>query len=468
MLRAGVQIAANLVVARILGPEHYGQAAVVLGLSVVLELVRSGGFASVVLRSGDQPVAVLAALHRMSALAGLALGLVVASVGIAFLTLAPEDPYGVLLLTIAVAFPISGTAAVPIATMVQRSEMGRVVAVESTAAVVGAVIAVALAVAGAGPLAVIAQVVVMWIIVGVGITMLRRVPWVPRDDVAPWSTVRPMVGLAVDVSLVQVISMVSRTGDRVLAIALFGPAASGFWTQANQLVSMPLDQVGAAVQRIAVPALAAAGSAKLLDRSRQFVAATTLLVWPVLALLGVLAEDVVGLLFGPTWRSTADLVPFIAVAGAAQALGCVPVWFFVSSGRVRAQVRWVLVAQPVTVLALVVGSVWGVRGMAIGSAAAAVSLVLPSFAVALRGSGLSTWRVVSAAGPAALVASVAGGSAWLAQSVAPTDAFSAVLVPAVSGLLTGCLAAVAFPSSRGWLRTRSRLRTPESEAAATR
>lgn len=463
VLRAGVQIAANLVVARILGPEHYGQAAVVLGLSVVLELVRSGGFASVVLRSGEQSVAVLAALQRLSALVGLALGLVVASAGVVSVVLAPDGPYGVLLLAIAVAFPVSGAAAVPIASMVQRAEMGRVVAVESTAAVIGAVVAVALAVADVGPLAVIAQVVVMWAVVGIGVTALRRVPRVPRDDVAPWSTVRPMVGLAGDVSLVQVISMVSRTGDRVLATAVFGPAASGFWTQANQLVSMPLDQVGAAVQRIAVPALAAAESAKLPDRMRQFVAATTLLVWPVLALLGVLAEDVVALLFGPAWRSTADLVPFIAVAGAAQALGCLPVWFFVASGRVRAQVRWVLVAQPVTVLALVVGSVWGVRGMAIGSAAAAVALVLPSFAVAMHGSGLSPWRVVASAGPAALVACVTGGAAWAARSVAPSQPFLAVLVPALAGVLAGCLVAAAFPSSRGRLLARARARTTRSE-----
>ncbi|OIH93176.1 MULTISPECIES: oligosaccharide flippase family protein [unclassified Curtobacterium] len=449
LIRSSVQILANVVVARILGPEHYGAAAVVLGLSIVLELVRSGGFAAVVLRSGAQPEAVLVALHRMSALLGLVLGVAVATAGALAAWLAPDAPYGVLLLAIAVAFPVSGAVAVPIATMARRAEMGRVVAVESAGAVLGASTAVLLALAGVGPIAVIAQVVVLWTVVGTGVAVLRRAP---RGEAAPWPVVREMVGIARDVSIVQVVMLVFRTGDRVLVAALFGSAASGVYVQAVQLMTLPLEQIGAAVQRVALPALAEAGPTLLTERLRQFTAAVTLLAWPVLALLGVLAGPVVELLFGSAWSGSADLLPFLVVGGAARALGCVPEWWFVASGHVRRQIRWVLVSQPLTIAAFVAGSPWGVRGMVVAYAAACAALVLPSYVIALRGTGVRLRTVLGAALPAATVASAAAVSACIVRSALPEGAVTAVFVPAVCGVLVAVVTTTAFPATRAPVR----------------
>jgi hypothetical protein len=66
---------------------------------------------------------------------------------------------------------------------------------------------------------------------------------------------------------------------------------------------------------------------------------------------------------------------------------CVPEWWFVASGCVRLQIRWVLVSQPLTIGAFVAGAAGGVRGMVIAYAVACSALVVPSFVVALHGRG---------------------------------------------------------------------------------
>lgn len=448
-LRASVQIAANVVVARLLGPDAYGTAATVLALGIVLELVRNSGFAAVVLRSGDQPTAVLVALHRASTLVGVLLAAVVGCAGLAVLVAVPGVPYGPLLLVVGMAFPLAGFVAVPVAGMARRHEMAGVVAIESVAIVLGAVVSIVLALAGVGPLAVVAQVLVLWVVVAIGVVAVHAVP---RGAPAPWAEVRSMAGLARDVSLVQLVSLVARAGDRVLAAVLFGPAASGFYVQAMQLMTLPLDQIGAAVQRVAVPALASAARDDLRRRFRQLVGTVTLLAWPLLALLGLLAGPVVRLLFGVEWLGSAALLPHLAVAGAGQALGFVAVWFFVASGRARRQVRWALVSQPVVIAALVVGATWGVRGMATAFAAACVALVVPAFLVAARGSGLRLRDLFVPVVPAAVGSVAAVIAAEVVRAALPTTLVWSVVVPGATGMATAVLAACAFPAVRHHLR----------------
>lgn len=448
-LRASVQIAANVVVARLLGPDAYGTAATVLALGIVLELVRNSGFAAVVLRSGDQPAAVLAALHRSSTIVGLVLAVLVGGAGAVVLLALPSGPYGGLLIVIAAAFPLAGFVAVPIAAMVRQHAMARVVVVESVAVVLGAVVSIGLALAGAGPIAMIAQVVVLWVVVAAGVVAVGAVP---RGAAAPWAAVRSMAGLARDVSLVQVVSLVARAGDRVLAAVLFGPAAAGLYVQAMQLMTLPLDQIGAAVQRVAVPALASAAQDDLRRRFRQLVGTVTLLAWPLLALLGLLAGPVVRLLFGVEWLGSAALLPHLAVAGAAQALGFIAVWFFVASGRARRQVRWALVSQPVVIAALVVGATWGVRGMATAFAAACVALVVPAFLVATRGSGLRLRDLFVPVVPAAVGSVAAVIAAEVVRAALPTTIVWSVVGPGATGMATAVLAVCAFPAVRRRLR----------------
>lgn len=450
--RAAVQIAANVIVARILGPGAYGVAAVVLGLAVVLELVRSSGLAAVVLRSGSLAEPVVVALHRASICVGVVLGAVVALAGAVLLSGASTRPYGGLLLVIAVAFPMAGTVAVPIARMARQHEMGRVVVVESAAVVLAAGVAVGAASAGAGPIAVVVQVVVLWAVVALGVAVQGRMP---RGVRAPWPTVRPLVRTARHLSSVQLISVVARAGDRSLVAVLFGSAASGMWAQAVQLVALPLEQIGAGVQRVAVPALAGADGADLRRRFRRLVGTTTLLVWPVLAVLGVLAGPVVALLFGPQWLGSGVLLPFLVVAGAAQAMSYSAVWYFVASGRSDVQLRWALVTQPVIVIALVVGSVGGVVPMAAAYASACLVLVVPSFTVATRGSGIRLVDLLGAVVPAAVAATAAAATAWVVHRAVPQDAVLGVLVPGVCAAVVALTVAVAFPAVRAARPARS-------------
>jgi O-antigen/teichoic acid export membrane protein len=247
----------------------------------------------------------------------------------------------------------------------------------------------------------------------------------------------------------------------VLVAALFGPAASGLYVQAMQLMTLPLDQIGAAVQRIAVPAMAGADTVVLRRRFRRVVVTVTLLAWPFLAVLGVLADPVVRLLFGVEWLGSAALLPFLVVAGGAQALGFTAVWYFIASGRAGRQVRWALVTQPVVVGALLVGTLWGPQGMAAAYAVACTGLVVPAFLVATRGSGLRLRDLGLPALPAAAATSAAVIVSVAVRSGVGDDPIGSLLVPGLRGAVAALLVALVFSDVRSTL-PRRRPRTPRS------
>jgi PST family polysaccharide transporter len=428
-----VQLLTTVVVARVLGPAEYGFAVVVVLVTGLAELLRVGGIGALVNQAPRLTASGASTLHLLSATVGIvaAGGLVVAAGPLAPALGFPGATTS--LRVLALTFVAAGFSAVPTALLARNLRFVPLAVLEVTSMLIGVVLALVLALHGAGSVSLAVQAVAFTALLAVG-TVLTT-PWRPSRP-ARFSALRPELVFAADVTFVQLLNFAARSLDKVVVGAAFGPAAAGLYAQAGQLLTIPLEQVNGPLQRVAVPVLArvAADTERFVRYYRVLTALTGYVLWPTFAVLAVLADSVVALLFGPPWEGSVPIFRVLVVAGFAQTLGYVTVWVFVATGQGRRQSIWALISRPIVLLSCFVGLPWGVTGMATAFSLCSLVLVVPGFLVAGRAPGLTLGDLVVPILRPALVAAVAGSAALLTRG---TEA------PPFGGVALGTGAALA-------------------------
>ncbi|ROQ17728.1 O-antigen/teichoic acid export membrane protein [Curtobacterium sp. PhB172] len=462
-----VQLVTVVLIARLLGPSEYGFAVVVLLLTGLAELLRVGGVGALVTRAPTLTAAATSTLHLLSAGLGV---LIAGAFALAAPALGPVLGFpasGGSIGLLAVVFATAGASAVPGALLARNLRFRALAVVEVLAMVAGATTALVLALAGAGSFALVAQALVFATVLTTGTLVVC--PWWPTRP-AGLRTVRAELGFAANVSLVQLLNFAARNTDKVLVGAAFGPVAAGLYAQAGQLLTIPLEQVNGPLQRVAVPVLAkvAGERARFARYYRSLTALTGYVLWPTFAVLGVLADAVVAVLFGPEWAGSVPIFRILVLAGLAQTLGYVTVWVFVATGQGKRQTTWALISRPLVVASFVIGAPWGVTGMAWASSIGALLLVVPGFVIAGRLPGLTLRDLVVPVVRPGLVALVAGWAALATRQLA-LGPWLTIAVGCAAAAVAIALAVLVVPGVRRdvvVLAARLRPAPADSDAAA--
>jgi PST family polysaccharide transporter len=378
-LRFALQLATMVVVARIVGPAQYGAAATALVAVTAAELVRSGGITWLIGRLPDLSAASTAALHWLSVGIGAAVGAVLLVVGaIVPPAQLPAGPFTFPLL--ALVFVAAGIGAVPTALLGRNLAFRPIGAGEVGAAVVSCVVSVTAAAIGAGSGALLLQAGTYALVLVVVIVSVT--PWRPGRP-APLRSLRAELGFAANATVSQGLEWVVRSFDRLIVAALFGTAAAGFYVQAAQLVTLPTEQVNGPLRRVAVPALGRLVGTPAFGRAfRTVLALSCAVLWPLLAVIAVLARPLVSTVFGTEWLPTVPVFTAMVPMGLASVVIGVTTFVSLAAGLAGRQTIWeCAVSRPLTLVGFFVGSLWGVTGVALGASAATVALVVPGFLV---------------------------------------------------------------------------------------
>ncbi|RGE20516.1 lipopolysaccharide biosynthesis protein [Leucobacter sp. wl10] len=160
--------------------------------------------------------------------------------------------------------------------------------------------------------------------------------------------------------------------DTILVAARFGAVPLGLYNRAYQLVMTPLHQIRSPLTNVALPILSRAQDDR--ERFNGFVSAGQLalgysLGLPLLLVCGM-AEPVVAIMLGPRWEAAVPMLRFFAFAGALTTLSFVGYWVYVSRGLSRQLLQYSLVSTGIRVVCILVGSLFGVVGIAAGFAIA--------------------------------------------------------------------------------------------------
>lgn len=444
-----VQVLSVVLLSRILSPGDYGLIAMVTAVIGVADIFRDLGLSTAAVQSRTLTERQRTNLFWINAALGLGL-----AVGVFYLAPVLAALYGQPELVgigqaLALTFLLNGLATQYRADLTRRLLFGRLAVADVVAAVSGLALALGAALAGAGYWALVVQQLgqygVMLALVVVG---GRWRPRLPSRGTEMGGLLRfgwHMVGT-------QVIGYVANNADSVLIGARFGAGPLGLYNRAFQLLMTPLTQVRAPITQVALPVLAAVQDEALrlacYVRHGQLVLGYTLVAG--LGLVVGTAPQLVSTLLGDSWQEAAPLLALLAVAGAVQTLGLANYWVYVACGLTGALLRYSLIQATVKIACVVIGSSWGVVGVAAGYALAPLLTWPLSFWWLSRSTSLPMRPLVASAARVLGVFAVVAIASRLAAGAVPWSSPWLGLAAGVAGggLAVALLYAVLAPVRR--------------------
>lgn len=411
-LNAAVQIGTIICLARLLVPEDYGLVAMVSAVIGVANVVIDLGTGDAVVQRHE------ISQEELSALFWLTTGL-----SILFMTLvlvaAPligEFYQENRLVRIA---QFSGLTFVFYAlscqhtALLRRNLMFQKVALIGVAAnVLGAAVAIAIALSGGGYWALVFRPIITTCAISVLTwSNCRWIPGLPGFS----RGVKEIVKFGLNIIGCTTADYVAKAGDRVAlgytvgAVELgFYQTAANFYDNALAVVAFPLHTVAAAtLSRL---------KDNLDELRKAWSTALSSLVFfamPAFVALALISSDLIVLMLGQKWAGASAILAVYALRGPAHIIERTLGWLHVPAGRADRWMRWGVLSCAVQVVAILCGLPFGTMGVAISLAVSMYILFVPAIVYAGQPLQIGLWHLMRAIGPP-LIGSLAAAAAGFA------------------------------------------------------
>ena len=366
-LRVLIQAAALVVLARLLSPTDFGMVAMVLVIVGIGELVRDFGLSNAAIQARSLSRAERDNLFWLSLLLGTVLALALLALAPLVAALYGQPELRQITQWLAITFVLNGFSAQFRAGLTRDLRFSAAAAIEVIGPLAGLTTAVLMAVGGWGYWALVGQELVKAVVLTVGLVVAARWwPGLPRRR----TSIRAFVRYGGYLMGTQILGYASRNVDTLVIGTRFGPAMTGLYSRAYQLVALPVTQLSHPTTKVALPVLSRLNDDP--ERYRAFLlrGQTLLLhaVVPLFVVTGVLAEPVIRVVLGAQWDEAVPIFRVLTVGGLFEGAALATMWVFLSRGKTKEQLVFALTTRPLMIVAVVVGSHWGVVGVAAGYA----------------------------------------------------------------------------------------------------
>ena len=374
-----------LVLARLLAPAQFGLLAAAQVFIALSRTVAEAGFTRTLVQRPQLRSAHLDSALLVAGLIGVSLtgALVAAAPAIAGLYHLPG--LRPVLVALAVVPFFTAISKVP-ESLLRRQLRFRAVAMRGTWAVVlSGVLGIALALAGAGVWALVAQTlgqvitaaVVMWVMVG----------WRPSRH-WEWGAIRELMSFGTQVMGISLLTFLNRRTGELLVGILLGPIALGLFSVGMKILVFCMDLLVWNVQKVALPVFSrvAEQPRRLARAYLRATAVTTFVALPGFTLLGVFGNQLTPLVFGDKWLAAGPLMSILALVGPVQSIAIFNNSIMLATGHSARALLWTALTAVLNVAGFAVSAHFGIQ---------VVAAVYAGIAWALFPVGLYLVRTVS-------------------------------------------------------------------------
>jgi PST family polysaccharide transporter len=445
------QVGTLVVLARLLPPSAFGLLAMVASLAVILDLVKEFGLSAATIQKPGVSHAQVSTLFWINSAVGAALGagLVLAAPALARFYGQPE--LEAVAQWLALGFVLSGLTVQHWALLRRQMRFGAIAGLETAVDFAGFAVAIALALAGKGYWALVAQRLTSPALLLVGSWTVCR--WRPARPAAA-EGLRELLRFGMSVTASGLATALARSVDQILIGWLWGPAVLGLYERTTRLVLLPVNSINGPVYAAGMPALS-----RLVDRParyrsmfRQIMQKLALLTMPVFAMAAVLADWLVQILLGPAWAQATPLVALFSISAAYLPVLLAVSLLYMTQGRMGELLRATLIDAALCVASILAGLSWGVTGVAASIAIAGLVVRLPTALwLATRRGPVSMGHTLTAIAPAACAAIVAAavtGALRYGVLAGAGPTVASVLLVGAGGLAAIALTVLAWPETR--------------------
>jgi PST family polysaccharide transporter len=368
LLRAVLQLASIVILARLLSPADYGLLAMVTVVIGIGELFRDFGLSSAAIQAKTLNRGQRDNLFWINSAIGLILCLVAFYSAGLVATLFDDARLVPLTQLLSLTFLFNGLSTQFRADLTRNLSFNKLAVLDVSAMFVGLGVGVVMAVLGYGYWS------LAWMQLAQGVTALllsvvfcRWLPgWIHRD-----AEMRGFLRFGTGLLGSQILGYVAKNLHTVLIGANLGAVALGLYSRAFQLMNFPLNQLQAPSSRVALPVLSRLHDDKPRYDAFLLQGQSIMLhvVAIVLALSTAQAVPLFSLILGNQWLAAAPIFQILAVAGFATMVNYACYWVFLSKGLTGSHFKLSLISRPILIVIIAVGAVWGLYGVAIAYSA---------------------------------------------------------------------------------------------------
>jgi PST family polysaccharide transporter len=410
-----IQVAATVVLARILSPIDFGLVAMVSTFSLLLSNFGINGVTEAIVQQETLDRTLAGNLFWMTLCGGVLLTCGFAAAGSALAWFYGEPLVATVARGISLSILLTSLSVVHLALLKRAMHFSALAANDIVARAVSVATSIALGCAGWGYWALVAGVCALQFSTTIGAFFLC--PWMPGRP-RPSAATMPMAKFALYTYGRFGVNYFARNVDNLLVGWRFGAPALGFYKKAYDLFSLSASQLVSSISVVAVTALSRARNNN--EQFRRYLLGSM----AVMAFLGMgiagdltlVGEDLIFVLLGRGWGEAGKIFTWFAPGIGAMMLYGTHGWVHLSIGRADRWLRWGIVEWSITILLFLAAIHWGPRGIAVAWCISFWVLILPAMSYAGAPIGLGAWPIIGAVWRYVAAALAAAGSAGIVLS----------------------------------------------------
>ena len=400
-----VQMVVSIIVARRLMPEDFGVMAILTFFTSVALTIVDSGFSQTLIRKREPSDSDYRSVFLFNVVVALVLYFVLwalaAPIARFYGHSVIKDVAPVLFLLL----PINSLCVVQTVMFTREFRFKLLSNIVFFASLVSGVVAVAMAVAGCGIWALVAQRLLQMGIKAVAFWLIRR--WRVRGGVS-LSALREMAPFSLRLLATDLIASIYNNVAQLFVGKIYSTASLGYYSQAQKLKDLAVISTVQSVQGVTYPALSklSADEEKFSAGYERIVRLLSFVLFPAMLGLVAISSDMFMLLLGERWMPTVPYFRILALSGMVYPLAMVGynVLKIKSDGRVV--VRLEVVKRVVMTLVLCVTIPTGIEAVAWGMTAMAFVEFLLNSGFALRLMSFGVVRLAKALLPSLLLSLV--------------------------------------------------------------
>jgi O-antigen/teichoic acid export membrane protein len=358
------QFLVSIVMARLLFPSEFGEAALVYSITGFAAIFTDLGLGAAVVHAKHVTEDLLSSAFWLNTLTGAGLTLLISALAVPVSLIYGQPGLIGLMVLVSLNFTLS-CGGVHLALLERTFHFRRIAAIETGSAVISTAATPVFALLGLGVYSLVLGPLLGTCLLSA--SLLASVPWWPRRWASRaairelWHFSRGLVGF-------NSVNYWARNLDNVLLGGTVSSAQLGEYNRAYSLMMIPVSQIGAVLIRVLYPALARMqDEPKRLGRawSRAVTAATSSITLPLAVTMAATAPALVRVLYGPRWTGMVTVLELLSLAAVPQILGASTGGAYRAAGRTGLLFRLGVVVTACTAVAIVIGLPWGTTGVAV-------------------------------------------------------------------------------------------------------
>jgi PST family polysaccharide transporter len=376
LLKMGIRLASQILIARLLLPSDYGLVAMVAPVLGLLLLLADMGLGQAVVQHPDITHKQLSSLFWFGLAINTLVALLVVVVSPLISFVYSEPRLTLLAIALAALMPISGLTVQHLALLNRNMLFGTLAVLDILSPAIGLGLGLWAAMSGYSYWSLVIATAGEGVSFAILVWLASR--WRPGLH---WrgSGIRGIMQTGGHLTLSSFANYLTTTVDTVLLGVAQGSTVLGIYDRGYRLVTLPLGQMMLPFGRIAIPLLMRLGPANERYGNAYALIVQLMLLFTVPGTLVVMvfAKPLLLILLGPQWNGVAPVVAWLCFGGLASPVFTSVMWLFATQGRTGQQLRYVVATSVISVISFVVGLPWGAAGVAAGAGLSFVLISTP-------------------------------------------------------------------------------------------